>query len=172
MKSIKIKNHFWVISTLILGAILWQGLSPNSTSNTSIRGVAPMLGEINMYGGKDAPKGWAFCEGQILDINTHSKLFSIIGDKYGGDGRNNFALPDLRERVPIGNDDNQAPGRLGQKLGSTGFSSTNETIQMTSNNAVAIAVGVPIDQASNVAPSLKIAYIIAIDETFSFPQRN
>ncbi len=61
-----------------------------------------MLGEIRLFAGNFAPRGWAFCNGQQLSISSNSALFSILGTMYGGDGRTKFALPDLRARVPIG----------------------------------------------------------------------
>src|SRR6266496_3227068 len=60
----------------------------------------PFLGEVKMISWNFAPKGWAFCNGQLLPINQNQALFSILGTKYGGDGTTNFALPDLRGRVP------------------------------------------------------------------------
>jgi microcystin-dependent protein len=61
-----------------------------------------LIGEIKMFAGNFAPRGWAFCNGQLLPISQNSALFSILGTTYGGDGRTTFALPDLRGRVPIG----------------------------------------------------------------------
>lgn len=61
----------------------------------------PFLGEIKIFSFNFAPKGWAQCNGQLLPINQNQALFSILGTTYGGDGRVNFALPDLRGRVPI-----------------------------------------------------------------------
>ncbi|WP_435579782.1 phage tail protein [Gilvibacter sp.] len=79
----------------------------------------PFIGEIIMFAGNFAPRGWALCEGQLLPINTNTALFSILGTTYGGDGRTTFGLPDLRGRAPIGN--GQGPGLtprvLGQKSG-------------------------------------------------------
>lgn len=63
--------------------------------------MEPFIGQIMMFGGTFAPKGWAFCEGQILRISDHQALYSILGITYGGDGRTTFALPDLRGRAPI-----------------------------------------------------------------------
>lgn len=60
------------------------------------------LGEIKWFAGTFAPAYWQFCWGQLLNISEYSSLFAVIGNKYGGDGINNFALPDLRCRVPIG----------------------------------------------------------------------
>src|SRR5579864_7111263 len=61
----------------------------------------PFLGEIKIVSFNFPPKGWAFCNGQLLPINQNQALFSILGTTYGGDGRVNFGLPDLRGRVPV-----------------------------------------------------------------------
>ena len=61
----------------------------------------PFLAEIRMMSFVFAPKGWALCNGQLLPINQNQALFSLLGTTFGGDGRVNFALPDLRSRVPI-----------------------------------------------------------------------
>jgi microcystin-dependent protein len=61
----------------------------------------PFLSEIRIFSFNFAPKGWALCNGQLLPINQNQALFSLLGTTYGGDGRVNFALPDLRQRVPI-----------------------------------------------------------------------
>lgn len=60
------------------------------------------LAIIKLFAGTFAPRGWAFCNGQLLSISANTALFSLIGTTYGGDGRTTFALPDLRGRVPIG----------------------------------------------------------------------
>lgn len=59
------------------------------------------IGEIRMFAGNFAPTGWALCNGQLLPINQNQALFSLLGTTYGGDGRVNFALPNLQARVPI-----------------------------------------------------------------------
>ena len=61
----------------------------------------PFLAEIRIVGFNFAPRGWAFCDGQILPINQNQSLYSLLGTNYGGDGRTSFALPDLRGRTPI-----------------------------------------------------------------------
>lgn len=68
----------------------------------------PFLGQITFYAFGYAPKGWAMCEGQLLPISQYTALFSLLGTYYGGNGTSNFALPDLRGRVPVG---------IGQLLG-------------------------------------------------------
>jgi microcystin-dependent protein len=60
----------------------------------------PFLAEIRIVGFNFAPRGWAQCDGQILPINQHQALYSLLGTTYGGDGRTSFALPDLRGRAP------------------------------------------------------------------------
>ncbi len=74
----------------------------------------PFLAEIRMMAFNFAPRGWAFCDGQILPINQNQSLFSLLGTTYGGDGRTSFALPDLRGRTPIHAD---VGFPLGQKPG-------------------------------------------------------
>lgn len=61
----------------------------------------PFVAEIRMFAGNFAPRGWAFCNGQLLPISQNTALFSLIGTYYGGDGRTTFALPDLQGRMPI-----------------------------------------------------------------------
>ncbi|MCA6125558.1 phage tail protein [Bradyrhizobium sp. WSM 1704] len=61
----------------------------------------PFIAEIRMMSFNFPPKGWALCNGQLLPINQNQALFSLLGTTYGGDGRVNFALPDLRGRVPL-----------------------------------------------------------------------
>ena len=61
----------------------------------------PFLSEIRLMSFNFAPKGWAMCNGQLLPINQNQGLFSLLGTTFGGDGQVNFALPDLRGRVPI-----------------------------------------------------------------------
>lgn len=61
----------------------------------------PFIGQIETFSFNFAPKGWAQCNGQLLQINQNQPLFALLGTMYGGDGRVTFALPDLRSRVPI-----------------------------------------------------------------------
>jgi microcystin-dependent protein len=61
----------------------------------------PFLSEIRLFSFNFPPKGWAFCNGQLLPINQNQALFSLLGTTYGGNGQTNFALPNLRGRVPI-----------------------------------------------------------------------
>jgi microcystin-dependent protein len=61
----------------------------------------PYIGEIRMFGGNFAPVGWMFCDGTLLSISEYETLFNLIGTTYGGNGQDNFALPDLRGRFPV-----------------------------------------------------------------------
>ena len=61
----------------------------------------PYIGEIKVISFNFPPKGWAFCNGQLLPINQNQALFSILGTTYGGDGQTNFALPNLQGRMPM-----------------------------------------------------------------------
>ena len=58
-------------------------------------------GEIRLFGGNFAPRGWAYCDGQLQSIASNQALFALIGTIYGGDGRTTFALPDMRSRLPV-----------------------------------------------------------------------
>ncbi|HEX3672756.1 MAG TPA: tail fiber protein [Rhizomicrobium sp.] len=74
----------------------------------------PFLAQVEIFSFNFAPKGWAQCNGQLLPINQNQALFSLLGTTYGGDGRVNFGLPDLRSRVPI----HQGAGfTLGERAG-------------------------------------------------------
>ena len=78
----------------------------------------PFLGEIIMFGGTFAPRGWAFCNGQLLAISSNSALFAILGTTYGGDGRTTFGLPNLQGRVAM--HPGTGPGLTTRRLGQTG----------------------------------------------------
>jgi microcystin-dependent protein len=89
------------------------------------------VGEIRMFGGSFAPQGWAFCDGQLMQISENDVLFSLIGTTYGGDGQETFGLPDLQGRIPL--HQGQGPGitqnyLLGEK---DGVESVTLTVQQT-----------------------------------------
>lgn len=77
-----------------------------------------ILGEIRLMAGDRTPTGWAVCDGALLPVDKNEALFSLLGVTYGGDGRTNFALPDLRGRVPVHR--SQGPGLSHRRLGDTG----------------------------------------------------
>lgn len=84
--------------------------------------ASPFLGEIKLFAGNFAPRGWAFCNGQLLSIAQNSALFALLGTIYGGDGVTTFALPDLRGRVPVHL--GQGPGLSNYPQGTTGGAET------------------------------------------------
>ena len=108
----------------------------------------PFLGQILMFGGNFAPRGWAFCNGQLLSIAQNQALFSILGTIYGGDGRTSFGLPELRGRVPVHAGGSSGPGLTNRPLGSRGGSQTNTLFssQLPSHNH-----GVQLTAEGNVA---------------------
>lgn len=78
----------------------------------------PFLGEIRLFAGNYAPRGWALCNGQILPISSNTALYALLGTTYGGNGTSTFALPDYRGRVPVGQ--GQGPGLSPYSRGQTG----------------------------------------------------
>ena len=110
--------------------------------------ASPFLAQITLFAGNFAPRGWAFCQGQILPIAQNTALFSLLGTTYGGNGQTTFALPDLRGRVPI--QPGQGPGLSPYSLGELGgvenvtllqtqMPAHNHTTQVTSNASSAAA---------------------------------
>jgi microcystin-dependent protein len=82
----------------------------------------PFVAEIRIFPFNFAPKGWAFCDGQILPLSQNTALFSLLGTTYGGDGKSNFALPDMQGNAPM--HPGQGPGLSLHDLGETGGSDT------------------------------------------------
>src|SRR3989442_4476304 len=82
----------------------------------------PFVAEIRIFPFNFAPKGWAFCDGQLLPISQNTALFSLLGTTYGGDGKSNFALPNMQGNAPM--HPGQGPGLSLHDLGETGGSET------------------------------------------------
>jgi len=78
----------------------------------------PFIAEVRIFAGNFAPRGWAFCNGQLLPISQNTALFSLIGTTYGGDGRTTTALPDLKDKVPM--HPGRGPGLTSRSLGQKG----------------------------------------------------
>ena len=78
------------------------------------------VGEVRMFCGNFAPNGWAFCNGQLLPISQNTALFSLMGTNYGGDGRSNFALPNLQGAFPMHAGASAGPGLSPRHVGETG----------------------------------------------------
>ena len=86
----------------------------------TVKAQDPFIGEIRLFAGNFTPRGWAFCNGQLLAISQYQALFAILGTTYGGDGRTTFALPDLRGRTPVHRGSSQGPGLSLRELGEKG----------------------------------------------------
>ena len=127
----------------------------------------PFIGEIRMFAGNFAPRGWAYCDGQLLAVSQNDALFSLFGTIYGGDGRTTFGLPDCRGRSPVhaGTGPGLSPVRLGAKSGSNasgtvaattsvsidrGLGKTQQTWQAHSNNQ------------ESLTPQLFVHFIVAL----------
>lgn len=99
----------------------------------------PFVAEIRIVGFNFAPKGWAFCDGQIMPLSQNTALFSLLGTTYGGDGKSNFGLPDLQGRFPM--HPGQGPGLslhdLGEGSGSETVSLLNSDIPLHTHGMVA-----------------------------------
>ena len=87
----------------------------------------PFVGEIRIFAGNFAPVGWAECDGQLLPISQNTALFSLLGTQFGGDGKSNFALPDLQDSVPVGQ--GQGPGLSDRFIGEVGGAADVTLIQ-------------------------------------------
>lgn len=124
----------------------------------------PFLSEIRIMSFNFAPKGWAQCNGQLLPINQNQALFSLLGTTYGGDGRVNFALPDLRGRTPIHEGSGHTLGERGGEQAHTltiaelpththvaQNSPTNANSPIAANNVLAAANNL-YSQATNLIP--------------------
>jgi len=103
------------IGRLAAGLVATVAMLRGSVSEASTTSTEPFLGEIMMIAGSTAPDGWALCNGQLLPIQFNQALFSLLGTTYGGNGQTTFALPDLRDRVPI--HFGQGPGLSSRFLG-------------------------------------------------------
>jgi microcystin-dependent protein len=99
----------------------------------------PFLAEIRIYAFNFAPRGWAFCDGQILPINQNQSLYSLLGTTYGGDGRTSFALPDMRGRTPIhvgeGHQQGQKSGEESHSISVSEIPNHSHQIQATNEQA-------------------------------------
>ena len=111
----------------------------------------PFIAEIRIFAGNFAPRGWAFCDGQLLPIAQNTALFSLIGTTYGGDGRTTLALPNLQGRAPM--HPGRGPGlterRLGQRGGTASVTLTEAQIPTHTHQVHASYNEVSTNQPSN-----------------------
>jgi len=123
----------------------------------------PFIGEIRMFAGNYAPQGWAFCDGTSLAITSYEALYQLIGTTYGGDGVTNFALPDLRGRLPLHQGRGQSTYTLGQNGGLENVTvTTNQlpahthTLQATSTGQVQSPAGAYPAVATSTQAGLQV----------------
>lgn len=121
----------------------------------------PYVGEIRMFSGDYAPEGWAFCDGALLPLSGHEELYSLIGTVYGGDGHKDFALPDMRGRVPVaaGAATGLTPRLVGQKDGTetveislAGMPSHSHPVNVSTATATAEKPGTGVNLAASTLP--------------------
>src|SRR5918996_6567927 len=124
----------------------------------------PFLSEIRIFSFNFAPKGWALCNGQLLPINQNQALFSLLGTTYGGDGRVNFALPDLRARVPMHEGSGHTLGERGGEQAHT-LTVTELPAHTHAANAAANAGDTPIPTGNYLADSPSKLYTAPANPT-------
>ncbi len=125
----------------------------------------PFIGEIRMFAGSFAPRGWAMCDGQVLAIAQNNALFALLGTTFGGDGRTVFALPDQRGRIPI--HAGTGPGLSSRSFGERGGT---ETVALSSGELPAHdhpAMG--LDDGGGLTGPSGAAPAITADNTYGRP---
>jgi microcystin-dependent protein len=160
--------------------------------------ATPFIAEIQIFAFDFAPRGWAYCAGQLLPINQNQALFSLVGTIYGGNGTTNFALPDLRGRVPVHNNSiqgqvsgtesvtllpSQLPVHSHIPIASSGIPNVGAPSNAAWANTTSYAAAVNTPMAANalaaagssqphpnVQPSIGLNFCIAL--TGIFPSRN
>ena len=145
-------NRLTRVFSIFLLTLLMMA-SPPAVTTKAHAGGNPFIGEIIMFGGNFAPRGWALCDGQLLPIASNSALFSILGTTYGGDGRTTFGLPDLRGRVAIhaGQGGGLSDYRLGERGGAENVTLTAANLPSHSHTATATstATAYGVDDSGN-----------------------
>src|SRR5437762_2572641 len=114
----------------------------------------PFVAEIRIFPFNFAPKGWAFCDGQILPLSQNTALFSLLGTTYGGDGKSNFALPNMQGNAPM--HPGQGPGLSLHDLGETGGSDTVALLEseMPSHSHTMMSLPAPGNRTAPATNSL------------------
>mgnify|MGYP003387155564 CR=1 FL=1 len=124
----------------------------------------PFIGEVRIFAGNFAPRGWAFCDGQLLPISQNTALFSLLGTTNGGDGRSTFALPDLKGRAAMhpGSGPGLTSRSLGQKEGvesvtltGTQIPSHNHSLNVSNSNGTTTD---PADSVFATMPDSTLVY--------------
>jgi len=112
----------------------------------------PFVAEIRIFPFNFAPKGWAFCDGQIMPLSQNTALFSLLGTTYGGDGKSNFALPNLQGNAPM--HPGQGPGLSLHDLGETGGSETVSLLESeipSHSHSMNVSYEVGLENQVNIA---------------------
>ncbi len=136
----------------------------------------PFVGEIRLFGGNFAPAGWALCNGQLLAISSNTALFSLLGTTYGGNGTTDFALPDLRSRVPT--HQGFGPGLqnmvIGETLGgdNTSHAAGTAPTSFTVERGLAVTVTGMVNAQSYVSNDNRLGMNFIIALFGVFPSRN
>lgn len=153
---------------LLVIAVILLGFSSRLFSQSDT-----FIGEIKLFAGNFAPKGWMFCQGQTLPVSQWVTAYSILGTTYGGDGRNTFQLPDLRGRVPVGvglGSGMSTNVALGSKIGSETNMLQVTGVQPSVSGGLVVPVATGNVPVNNREPSLGLNYIICLQGLY--PQRN
>lgn len=159
-------------ANLVLGTLFLSGLTSTQpiapeapvASSDEVFSSEPFLGQVTIFAGNFAPRGWAFCEGQLLPISQNTALFSILGTTYGGDGRTTFALPDLRGRAVM--HPRQGPGLSNYRLGQKGGNETGTLIPGRAGSFMVSGNTGRSQSISNMQPYQTLNYIIALQGVF------
>src|SRR5437763_16012688 len=130
----------------------------------------PFLSEIKIVSFNFAPKGWAFCDGQLMPIAQNQALFSLLGTTYGGDGRSTFALPDFRSRGPI--HQGQGRGLPQRELGEMGGEEASQLpsgkveIPQSPDNPTILDYAPGGERVNSMEPFLVVNFIISLNGAF------
>jgi microcystin-dependent protein len=126
----------------------------------------PFVAEIRIFPFNFPPKGWAFCDGQLMALSQNTALFSLLGTTYGGDGKSNFALPNMQGNAPM--HPGQGPGLSLHDLGETGGSETESLLEseIPNHSHSMMAINLVADQAApdptrGVARSVNVTAYVA-----------
>jgi len=157
MKQINIKKPLLSITAICLLGFLVMLAPPSVMAQESF------IGEIRMFAGNFAPRGWAFCDGQLLAISSNQAFFSLLGTTYGGNGVTTFALPDLRGRFPIhaGSAAGLTRRQLGQKSGTESVSLTSQQMPAHTHETIVYAFSSEGDSSSptgNIMAKFSMGY--------------
>ncbi|WP_218973159.1 phage tail protein [Labilibaculum manganireducens] len=128
------------------------------------------IGEIRFFAGNFAPRGWMFCDGEMLTIQEYTPLFAIISSYYGGDARTNFALPDLRQKVAIGT--GRGPGlsyyQLSQRGGASQLTLSEQQMPQHSHTMKAAQGNGDLNSPSGAYPAASNGVITAGRDSYTY----